>query len=199
MYMRGTFIVIEGPDASGTTRQSSFLAERIQQEQAEKELLVTAEPTSGSIGQTIRTLLHGEEMPQADAMQLLFCADRAQHLAKEIIPALEAGKIVISDRYALSTIIYGAALGLDEQWLRNLNNQFLKPDITIIALPPFEVCMERMHNRNTRDQYEKQEFQKKVYDGYAALNEPNSFFVDTSQTKEASAEEIWAHIEPILK
>ncbi len=194
--MRGTFIVLEGPDGSGTTLHSAFLADRIRAEGG--DVLVTAEPTDGPIGANIRALLHGSGMPAPDATQLLFCADRAEHVATVILPALELGTTVISDRYALSTIVYGTALGLDEAWLRAVNSRFPKPDITIITLPPFAVCMERMGKRTARDQYEQQAFQQKVHTLYASLREPQCFSVDTSQSKEASAQEVWRLVSPLL-
>ncbi|MDD5469285.1 MAG: dTMP kinase [Candidatus Peribacteraceae bacterium] len=194
--MRGTFIVLEGPDGSGTTLHSAFLADRIRAEGG--DVLVTAEPTESPIGANIRALLHGSGMPAPDATQLLFCADRAEHVATVILPALERGTTVISDRYALSTIVYGTALGLDEAWLRAVNSRFPKPDITIITLPPFAVCMERMSRRDARDQYERQEFQQKVHALYASLKEPQCFSVDTSQSKEATAEVVWNLVRPLL-
>ena len=195
--MSGRFIVIEGPDGSGTSLHSNMLAERLMERGI--EVLLTAEPTDGPIGTNIRTLLHGTEMPQADAVQLLFCADRAEHVAKDIIPALEAGKTVITDRYTLSTILYGSAQGLDENWLKEINSKFPTPDLRIITLPPIEVCFERMKRREKLDQYEKEQFQRTVYDLYAAYKNSNTVKVDTSREKQDTADEVWNHVEPLFQ
>ena len=195
--MTGHFIVLEGPDCSGTTKQSQFLTERLKEKGI--DVLLTAEPTLGPIGKEIRTLLHGKDMPQPDAIQLLFCADRAEHVARMIVPALERGTTVVSDRYTLSTIVYGAAQGISEDWLRAVNSHFPKPEITIITLPSLEVCQERMGRRLLQDQYENNEFQRKIHNEYAAQKNPNTVFIDTAQSKQKSAEEIWKHVEPLFE
>jgi dTMP kinase len=196
---RGIFIVLEGPDGSGTTKHTELLTERIRQEMA-LEVVQTAEPTSGAIGKMTRTLLHGNSMPQADSVQLLFCADRAEHVAAEILPALERGAVVVCDRYTLSTIVYGTAQGLDHAWLTAVNAHFPQPDITIVALPPFDVCMERTGRRAQRDQFEEESFQQRVYKEYASVpaNE-RTFIVDTTHDKHDVAEEIWSQVSGLLK
>lgn len=187
--MPGTFIVMEGPDGSGTTRHSELLAERMRS--AGYDVVLTAEPTQGPIGLQIRSLLQGTALPPADALQLLFCADRAQHVAEVISPALEAGKVVICDRYALSTVVYGAATGLSRKWLTEINLAFPQPDLTIVTLPPFAVCMERIGKRGTLDQFEKASLQERVYEQYKTIKEPSTFFVDTSGDKNEVAEHVW--------
>ena len=194
--MTGRFIVLEGPDCSGTTKQSQLLAERLKAQSI--DVLLTAEPTHSSIGEEIRALLHGKDMPQPDAIQLLFCADRAEHVAQEILPALQRGTTVVSDRYTLSTLVYGAAQGIPEDWLRTINSRFPEPDITIITLPPLEVCRERMRHRLRQDQYENGEFQRKIHEAYAAVRQRKTVFVDTSQSKQESAAEIWQHVESLF-
>jgi dTMP kinase len=136
--------------------------------------------------------------PQPDATQLLFCADRAQHVHTVIEPALQNGVTVISDRYALSTIIYGAVQGIDPAWLRQINERFIQPDMTFITLPPFEVCAERMGKRDVHDHYEKNGLPRKIYDAYAALSEQHIYAIDTSGRKEDVAEEIWQKVKLLL-
>lgn len=161
--MSGRFIVLEGPDGSGTTLHSSLLAERLRGNAA--EVVQTCEPTSGPVGQFIREHLKKESLP-ADTLQLLFTADRAWHLQKEVLPALERGATVISDRYWLSTVVYAEALGINAAALEQLNKTFIQPDAQVILLPPFEVCQERLGKRAERDILEGESLQKKVYDAY---------------------------------
>ena len=184
--MSGHFIVFEGPDGSGTTKHSAMLADRLRSRG--DIVLLTAEPTESSMGQEIRDILHRESMPSPDAVQLLFCADRADHVATLITPALKAGKTVVCDRYTLSTIVYGTAQGVDADWLTEVNAIFPKPDLTFITLPPFEVCMERISRRSAKDQFEMENFQRRVYQEYQSVEDPSIVFIDTSGKKEDVAD-----------
>jgi len=186
--MASKFIVIEGPDGSGTTRQSALLTERLRK--GGETVVLTAEPTESTIGQEIRDILHRDSMPSPDAIQLLFCADRANHVATIIEPALKRGHTVVCDRYALSTIVYGTTQGVDSEWLEEINDAFPKPDITFITLPPFEVCMERINRRRKTDQFEMENFQRRVYEQYKSIEDPSVFFVDTSGPKKEVADTI---------
>ncbi len=162
--MHGTFIVLEGPDGSGTTTHTALLAEKLAQKGV--DVLLTQEPTNGPIGLFIRQQLSMGTITAAP-LQMLFSADRAWHLDTVILPALKAGKTVISDRYLLSTLIYGEALGLDPAWLLEMNKKFIQPDKLVIALPPFETCFSRMNSRDTKDMLESQDaLQRAVYEGY---------------------------------
>ncbi len=136
-------------------------------------------------------MLHRDTMPSPDAIQLLFCADRANHVSTILEPALKKGQIVVSDRYALSTIVYGTAQGVDKEWLESINAKFPKPDLTFITLPPFEVCMERLNRRKSRDQFEMENFQRRVYENYKSLEDPSIIFVDTSGSKKKTADFVW--------
>ncbi len=187
--MSGLFIVFDGPDGSGTTRQCAFLVDNLRKNH--KNVLLTTEPTESAIGQEIRAMLHRDTMPSPDAIQLLFCADRANHVSTILEPALKKGQIVVSDRYALSTIVYGTAQGVDKEWLESINAKFPKPDLTFITLPPFEVCMERLNRRKSRDQFEMENFQRRVYENYKSLEDPSIIFVDTSGSKKKTADFVW--------
>lgn len=187
--MSGRFIVIEGPDGSGTTRHTEFLAENLRS--AGLPVLLTKEPTDGPLGQTIRSLLQKDGAMAAETLQLLFCADRAEHVANVILPALAKGQTVISDRYSLSTMVYGAAMGVDEDWLRQINDHFPKPDLTVITLPPFEVCQERLGGRSYRDAFETEVLQKRIYEGYRQVEDPRTIFIDTTDEKEVVAERMF--------
>jgi len=165
--MRGLFVVLEGPDGSGTTTHSHLLAADLQSKGF--DIVLTNEPTDGRIGTWIREMLRsGAPMPQ-DALQLLFCADRAEHVKTVIEPALSSGKIVLSDRYAASTLAYGEALGVDAGWLSRVNDAFPKPDVELFLLPPVDVCAERISTRKAQDSFEKRELQEKIHASYRRL------------------------------
>lgn len=185
------FIVLEGPDGSGTTTHAALLAERLQKDG--RDVVLTAEPTKSPIGQFIRGELKKKSIPSASALQLLFCADRAWHNETVIRPALEQGKTVISDRYVISTLVYGEALGLDPEWLLRVNTPFVEPDVVIVALPRFDICTERVQKREQLDVFESTPFQKRIYELYERVihSDPSVKHVDTAAEQTDTAEQIW--------
>lgn len=187
---KGRFIVLEGPDGSGTTTHSKLLAETLRSQG--EDVVLTAEPTDSPIGKFIREQLQEKTVECPSALQLLFCADRAWHIEKVIKPALAAGKTVISDRYVISTLIYGEALGLDPDWLVRVNTPFLEPDVMIIALPPLHTCLERIMKRKQLDVFENTRFQKLVYDLYekAGAEDDSAIVIDTGGERNEVAAEI---------
>lgn len=191
------FIVLEGPDGSGTTKHTSLLCERLQQEHI--QCIQTVEPTTGYLGKILREVLHHKPLPSPAALQLLFCSDRAQHVAECIAPALQNSTHIICERYSLSTILYGTAAGVDRSWLTAINAAFPQPDLTIITLPPFGVCCERFMSRSQRDGLENVDFQEKVYALYANSQGENTVFVDTSGDPQDVAENIWQIVLPYLQ
>lgn len=197
MAQRGRFIVLDGPDGSGTTFHSARLAERLRAQG--RNVLLTCEPTSGAIGRFIRELLKSNSVPPA-ALQLLFCADRAEHLSEEIEPALEAGSLVVSDRYIASTLAYGDALGLSQEWLSEVNNTFIQPDASLFLLPPLTVCLDRIGKRTTKDILEQAPLQARVHAAYSRLAAGNGSIavIDTSEDKETVAGQIDAIVDALL-
>jgi dTMP kinase len=192
--MSGTFIVLEGPDGSGTTTLSRMLAEKLISDG--KEAVLTKEPTDGVYGKKLREdLSNKNRMPPKD-FQKIFCDDRAEHLESIVNPALNDGKFVVSDRYYHSTFIYGSAEGVPMEELEEMNKEFPAPGLTIFALPPFEVCKERIHKRESRDAYEQDDFMRKVYEGYKKYSDEHQdiVVVDTSKSPEENIDEIVHHL-----
>ena len=197
--MKSLFIVFEGIDGAGLSTQASLLCQWLKNK---GKVLLTKEPTQGLIGGLIKAALKHEWKTDQKALQLLFSADRAHHLATEIIPALKNGFIVICDRYILSTLCYGNAEGIDLDWLRSLNSNFLKPNVTIILDVPPEVSLERMGKSRARvELFEEKEKLNKVRENYLKLrNEfPNTFVVDATKSIEEVHEEIKRIVENFLK
>ncbi len=186
----GTFIVLEGPDGAGTTKHSALLAEALRK--GGKEVVHTAEPTEGTVGTFIRSELKRAGSLSPAALQLLFCADRAEHVETVIRPALAAGKTVVCDRYVTSTIVYGQVTGVDPRWLVSVNAAFPEPDMIILTLPGTDVCLERMRRRTSRDAFESEEMLRRVYAIYERMAKQNSSFkvVDTSQDLQKSHEQV---------
>jgi dTMP kinase len=110
------FIAFEGLDGSGSSTQSRILAEKL--EAKGHKVLLTKEPTKDTpIGGLIREVLQRKLPATPEGLQFLFSADRAEHLKRDIEPALANGKVVITDRYMFSTIAYGALDIENVEWL----------------------------------------------------------------------------------
>ena len=134
--MSGLFITFEGIDGCGKSTQRDLLAEELKRR--EQEVMVTREPGGTAIGEDIRQILVSDASvhiaPTTEL--LLYVAARAQHVAELIRPALEAGRIVVSDRYTDSTVAFqGYGRGLDLEMIATLNRLAtadLNPDLTIV-------------------------------------------------------------------
>ena len=149
----GALIVIEGIDGAGSTTQSRMLMEWLRE--AAIPSMLTSEPSGGPIGVTIRDHLSRRiELggPQAEA--LAFAADRMDHVASEIAPALERGVTVITDRYYLSSLAY-QSLACDMEWVLQINRFAIRPDLTVFLSIPVEVGMDRLSGRETRERFEE--------------------------------------------
>jgi dTMP kinase len=176
----GVFITFEGPEGSGKTTQIGLLAEHLRS--AGHDVLTTREPGGTSIGDQIRTvLLDVDNTAMAfEAEILLFSAARAQLVSQVIRPALARGTIVLSDRYADSTIAYqGYGRGLNLDVLRQITSFAtgdLTPDLTIYLDLSVEEGLDRKQRGETRSprdwnrlDQETVEFHRRVRRGYLAL------------------------------
>lgn len=189
-------IVFEGADGSGLSTQSSMLKEFLEKNH---EVLITKEPTENPIGKLIRAVLKKEISISPVALQLLFTADRAQHL-KELETEMKR-KIVIMDRYILSTLAFGA-LEVDIGFLKKINSNFPKPDMTFIILTSPEECMKRIDNsRPSRELFEERGKSKKIRDNYMAMKDfyPNIFLINGNHEKGVIFSEIRKIVESRIK
>ncbi|MDR2743890.1 MAG: dTMP kinase [Desulfovibrio sp.] len=209
------FVTFEGIEGSGKSTAARLLAEYL----LERELdpLVTKEPGGCSLGRGLRhTLLDARGKTLSSRAELfLFLADRAQHVAEVIRPALEAGQIVLCDRYADSTLAYqGYGRGLDTEFLRRLNETAtggLAPDITLLLDVPVPCGLIRAGQRNReagtaisegRFESESLAFHERVQLGYRTLaqEEPDRFAViDASQPVEDVALQCLSAVERMLR
>jgi dTMP kinase len=185
------FISLEGPEGSGKTTQLPLLADFLRQHG--REVLTTREPGGTSIGEQVRTILHNlenkEMKPRTEI--LLFQASRAQLVEQVIRPHLKMGGIVLSDRYADSTLAYqGYGHQIDIESLRVLvtfATGGLKPDLTILLDVEVETGLRRKELKgewNRLDAYDL-EFHHRVRQGYHQLvkAEPERWkVIDASQS-----------------
>ena len=125
----GRFIVLEGIDGSGTTTQALRLAEALRADG--HDVLSTHEPSDGPIGVVLRQALTRRLVGLSDrVLALLFAADRLHHLEAVVEPALAEGKVVVSDRYVLSSLAY-QGMRLPLAWVESLNAAARRPDLTL--------------------------------------------------------------------
>ncbi len=189
------FIAFEGLDGSGSSTQSRLLAERL--EKNGKPSLLTKEPTSDSpIGKLIREVLQHKWSASPEGLQLLFSADRAEHLKNEIEPGLQNGQVVITDRYLFSTLAYGG-MNVDMEWLKVLNKNFQLPDITFLFKLAPEECIKRIAGRGSDfELFEKTDKLAKIWENYEKIAEetPSIQVIDATKTIEEISEEIWGMV-----
>jgi dTMP kinase len=159
---KGVFICIEGLDGCGKTTQAKLLAKKWQKSHS---AVYTAEPSRGKIGTYIRkSYLYGEKRLSIALEALLFAADRIEHLENEVIPALNEGRLVISDRYVFSSLAYQGAAGLSLDWIEKINEHALKPDLAVFIDVALETAMDRL--KAEKSVMENTETLKKVRDVY---------------------------------
>jgi dTMP kinase len=173
----GRFIVMEGLDGAGTTTQAGLLADALSK--SGRDVVRTAEPSGGPVGTMIRQMLARRVVQPSGApidretLALLFAADRLDHLASLVVPALERGADVISDRYYPSSFVYqGDIDGSDEfdiSWVRELNSRARVPDLIFFFEIPVEVSLERLGTRAQRDIYETREKLARLETRYAEV------------------------------
>lgn len=171
---RGFFIVLEGIDGSGKTTQARWLAEALRQKGY--EVVLTREPSDGPLGRRLRRYLAASPRRLSPELELSwFLADRREHVESIIRPALEQGKIVISDRYYYSSMAYQGARGLDPEAIILLNKAFApQPDVVfLLGLPVAEALRRRQQSAGLRQLSESREYLERVQACYERLHEPH--------------------------
>ncbi|MGF1483340.1 MAG: dTMP kinase [Opitutales bacterium] len=168
------FITLEGPEGSGKSTQLERLQARLEKEG--RAVVALREPGGTKLGELIRTLLKNEAMvPEAEL--LLFAASRAQLVRELIQPALQAGKVVLCDRFLDSTTVYqGAARSLNAEAVAQVNALAVggcRPDLTFVLDLPVSISFERIEARGTLDRFEQAgcDFHAAVRAGYQRLAE----------------------------
>ncbi|MEK7167394.1 MAG: dTMP kinase [Patescibacteria group bacterium] len=198
--LKGKFIALEGLDGAGGSTQASLLHHWFKKQK--KDVWLTQEPTNNVIGSLIRGYLTGDwKTPSAKCLQLLFASDRANHLEKEIIPRLEKGIHVITDRYFLSSLAYGSLEIEDIDWLYQINSQFLLPDLTILLNVSPKTCLKRIQeNRVGLELFEDEERLRAVWKTYETLSKkyPDIKVIDGEKNEDEIFEKIRDEVKKIV-
>lgn len=188
MRKRGKFITVEGVDGAGKSTQFEVIAQALKARGI--DLVRTREPGGPETAEKIRDLLLNEPMVPKCELLLMFAA-RRENIEKVILPALEAGKWVLCDRFTDASVAYqgfGRGQSLDEiRTLANLVHPELKPDKTVIFDLPTEIAAARLSRKLDRFEKEDKAFHERVREGYLeiAKNEPERCVViDASGTPE---------------
>lgn len=205
--MKGLFIVMEGPDGSGKTTQINLLKEYL--EEAGYECLITREPGGTVIGEEIRQLILNPEHKEMSSVteMLLYAASRAQLVHEVIGPALEEGKIVISDRFVDSSIVYqGIARKLGISTVSAVNAPGIgiyRPDgIFFIDLSEAEGLRRKKEQKNLdRMEQEGIDFHHMVSEGYRKVlsGRPEVMKIDGGRSIDTIQKKIRNHVDELLK
>jgi dTMP kinase len=201
MVARPAFVVLEGGDGCGKSTQARLLAARLRS--LGREVVATREPGATAVGAEIRALVlgGGDLDPRAEA--LLIAADRAEHVAEVIRPALTRGAVVVSDRYVPSSLAYqGMARGLGVEEVARLSEWAtggLDPDVVVVLDVDPAAAVARRAGPQDRMEREPDSFRVLVRDAYRELAARFGWtLVDGSESVDAVADQIWAAVAAVL-
>ncbi len=194
--MRGLFITLEGPDGSGKSTMIGLIGQYLKEQGIDH--VITREPGGTAIGEKIRGIIIDRENinmgPETEA--LLFAASRAQHVHEKILPSVEEGKVVVCDRFLLSSLAYqGVGRGLGIQEVKAVNEFGLRgmtPDLILFFhVDPEVTLLRKTKEGGDRLEEEGGAFHREVYEGYMTLLEmyPDNVIVIDA---EKSVEEVYA-------
>lgn len=200
--MKGLLITFEGVDGGGKSLQASMLASACSQRGL--DVVQTWEPGGSRIGQQLRELILGCQYDIHKFTELfLFMADRAEHVAEIIMPAIERGAVVICDRYVRSTEVYQgmvkqtAPLEVVQQ-LNTLATQGVKPDIELLIDCPVKTIIRRMDKRGEKSKYDKMsmDFHEKIRTSYleVATRDNHIHIIDGDQDPDDVFRQIWSFV-----
>lgn len=204
----GTFIVLEGLDGAGTTTQLERLGAALRSHG--HKVLTTREPSDGPVGTQLRQALTGRlGLPQGrgpltpETLALLFAADRMDHLAAQVEPALEAGAVVLCDRYVLSSLAYQGK-DLPMAWVADINRHARPADLTLFVDVDVKTAARRRAVRGGAEElFEAEAAQRRIARRYREAVELRKgreriVRVDGEQSVEAVTAEALAAVERVL-
>jgi len=197
MARRGLLIAVEGIDGAGKTTQAKRLTRWLNRKGI--RAVYTSEPTNGDVGRLIRRYLSGNLEYSAEAVALLFAADRLNHLDTLIKPSLRRGLTIVSDRYLHSSLAYQAASTGKRDWVRRINEQAQPPDIAILIDVDEEEALKRLKGRGS-SVFEERSFLSRVRRNYLSFVKAGELVrVDGNRGKDDVARSVISCVERWLK
>jgi dTMP kinase len=195
---KGTFIVFEGIDGTGKSTQINRLADVLLE--MGHDVVVTREPTEGVFGQKIRALYQNRSALSATDELDLFIKDRREHIETLINPSLEADKIVLCDRYFLSTAAYQGAAGCSPEMILARHRFAPEPDLAIIIEVPPQICIGRITEKrgDQLNDFEQLESLKKVDSIFKQMDLPYVQRIDGSLAEEEVHRQVRGLIQRLL-
>lgn len=196
----GLFVVLEGPDGSGKSTQAKALVARLRAEG--RDVVATREPGGSAAGAAIRALVLAGGL-DARTEALLMAADRAEHVAKVVRPALDRGAVVVSDRYIPSSLAYqGVGRGLGVEPVAGISEWAtagLVPDVVVVIDAPPDVAAGRRSGPQDSIEAEPDGFRAALRQAYLDLAAGAGWLViDGTLAREAVADAVWAAVAPHL-
>jgi len=182
MQKPGLLIILEGIDGTGKSTQAKRLGAWF--EARGREVVLSREPTDGPWGRKLRESAATGRLSPEDELEY-FLKDRRQHVEEVIQPALDAGKVVILDRYYFSTMAYQGARGFDPAEIRRKNEEFApRPDLLVILDLNVDTALERIGARgDTANEFEKREALQRCREIFLSLkDEPFARVVDSGRS-----------------
>lgn len=197
MAGKGLFIVLEGIDGSGKDTHIKFLAKELRE--LGYAVVETAEPSRDRVGTFLkRYAKRKEKRLPAESEALLYASDRFDHVKNVIRPALRRDQIVISARYYYSSMAYQGAVGVDLDWIKEMNRFALKPDLAVLLDILPEYSLHRLKRR--RSIYEDSDYLRKVRDIYIRLvDEGELVNVDADRPKRVVQGELLSMIQELVE
>lgn len=206
--MSGIFITLEGPDGSGKSTIVNLLSDYLSSSNI--DYIFTREPGGTKIGEDIRNIILNNEntkmSPRTEA--LLYAASRSQHVHEKILPALQTGKVVLCERFVLSSLVYqgiGRGLGVEDvKAINNFGTKGLEPDLTLFFNIDPVVSLNRKRSGKNVDRLEMEgvDFHTEVYNGYLDLINKypeNIVVIDAYKSKDEVFKQVKTEVEYILK
>ena len=196
---KGLLIVFEGTDGTGKSTQLQLLATVLQDKGV--AVVTTREPTEGQYGQKIRELYSHRSTVSLEEELDLFLADRKEHVDTLLTHALAEGKVILCDRYYLSTVAYQGAAGLDPADILTRNDFAPTPDLALLFYAPIQTGVQRITEGRgeTLNDFEKEDYLQKVAAQFEQMNLPYIRRVDASGTRETIHRHVLELIQPLLK
>ncbi|HID03722.1 MAG TPA: dTMP kinase [Desulfobacterales bacterium] len=194
----GLLIVFEGTDGTGKSTQLKLLAAALEKKGI--SVVSTYEPTDGKYGKQIRALFTDRKKISREEELDLFLADRKDHIDKLITPALQSAKIVLCDRYFLSTIAYQGAAGLDPEYILSRNYFAPVPDLALLFHAPIETGVRRITEGrgDTLNDFEKEDYLRKVAMQFEQLQLPYIKRIDAARDINTIHGEVLEHVNSLL-